>query len=232
MNIQKQMYSLLALMCLVVPGAMAYDIVIEPVNVDLRVYPGSIRAIFDTNKCVWSGEILREELPVPEWTPERKQKIKQYVDDHFQLWVDGKRLDGQVGKVRYVQGFWQPYSLYARLVFEITYPVSGPSADTLKGHSVFFQEDWTAEKKEAEAAHQAVDSHEYETHLHVHGRSPGSLTLTMDKPDFEIPLATIREHSWQAYTDALWNRVTGDLSGVVLALVLAGIIFRYKDHFY
>jgi hypothetical protein len=231
MTVRKQLYLFIASLMMTTPGLWAYDVLIKPVDIDLRIYPGVIRATVDTNKCFWFAEVLGLEKPPDQWTDAHKEEIKKYFDDHFQLSVGGKRLEGQVQDVRYSEGFWQPYSLEARLTFQVSYAVPR-SGGILKGRAVFFQEDWAAEKKEAEAAHQTVDSHEYETHLHIYGKKPTVLTLTMEKPDFEFPLAAILRSAWQARTDALWNFIKRDLSGLIIFLVAALIVFRYRDHFY
>ena len=79
-----------------------------------------------------------------------KEKIKKYLDDHFQLSLDGKRLDSRLEDLRYAQGFWQPDSLSARLFFDISYTVPRQGG-TLKGHVTFFQDSWDAEEKDAKA---------------------------------------------------------------------------------
>jgi len=232
MSVQKRSYLTIAVLFFGAATLQAHDIPIYPVDVDLRVYPGVVRVRIDTNKCYWFAEVLHLEVPPPEWTDAQKGKIKEYVDDHFQLSVDGKRLDSHLEYIRYVQGFWQPYSLEARLLFTVSYAVPGPRGKSLKGHAAFFQEDWAVEEKEAKAEHRALDSRAYETHLHVHGRTPVSLTLTMEKPDFEFPMAAIRRSSWQARTDALWDFTKRNLSGAILVLAIAVVIYRYRDHFY
>ena len=54
----------------------------------------------------------------------------------------------------------------------------------------------------------------------------------MEKPDFEFPLAAVTRYSWQARTDALWDFAKRNLSGLILVLVIAAVIFRYRDYFY
>lgn len=230
--LQKQIYLFMAIVLLGAVMLKADEPPIDPMEIDLSVYPGLIRATFDTNKCFWFADVLHLEAPPPEWTDVHKEEIKKYVDDHFQLSVDGKRLDSRVGDIRYSEGLWQPDSLKARLIFTIAYAVPGAGGDRLKGRTTFFQENWAAEKKEAETVHQAMDSRAYETHLHVYGKKPVSLTLTMEKPDFEFSLAAIARSSWQARADAFWDFAKRNLSGPIFFLVIALVIFRYRDRFY
>jgi len=225
-------YCFVAFLCLGTATLQADDAIIKPVDIDLRIYPDKIHATFDTNKCYWFAAVLGLENPPTEWTVDAKTKIQKYVEAHFRLWVDGEQLTSRMGEVRYVEGWWKPDSLEARLIFEMTYPIPKPNGHVLKLHAAFFQEDWIAKQKEAKITHEIVETQSYETHLHVHARKPVFLELTMKKPDYELPLATVMRYSWQVKTDVFLIFFQRYFAGLLFALVMTIIVYRFKDHFY
>lgn len=205
-----------------------------PVEIKLRVYPTIIRASLNSNQCYWSGEVLQVEMPPPAWTEPLRSRITKYMDDHFQLSVDGKLLNSHLQEIRYVQEPWQN-SLEGRILCEFRYDLPVGKGKMLGGRATFFFEEWEEHLKSTKASHASRNiPQDFVTHVRIPGHTLRRFSLTLEKPDFELPLEEARRSAWQEKVDALFYRIKSmgtNLTTLGLAVLILAIVLRYRSRF-
>lgn len=82
----------------------AHDYPIYPVEVSIKTESKRIRAEIKTNVIYWKEGILGKACTMPRnWPENMVETAKNYVDSHFQLFLDGKLMNGNMSDYRYVE---------------------------------------------------------------------------------------------------------------------------------
>ena len=213
---------------------LAHGYPYEPVEIRLSLYPDRILATINSNKCFWSGDVIQADLPPPVWTDAMCARIKKYVDDHFQMSVDGAPLRSRLLSERYVQEPFQDI-LTARVIFELEYPLPASGGKKLTGHVDFFKEEWEEHYLPLgiSTAAAAIPQH-FVSRLRVDGREVKHITVPLNAPDFQFSLTDMVRTPWQARRDAAWEYVKHQgsrLATPFLVLLFLSVVVRYRSRF-
>ncbi len=209
----------------------AHTYPITPIEMDLRAYPGMIRVLMESNQCYWVAEVLGESVPPLVWTDAQKAVLEKYLDTHFLLMLDGKSLKSHVQKARTAQDPWES-PLKGRAYFTVLYDLPPAEGRMLRGHAVFYKEFMDHLKATREPLDSSRVPQEFVTHLRIVGPSTHRFSLTLDKPDFELPLAEATRAPWRVKID-LWIAFLKDIArdaafGGWLVLVI-GLFVYYRN---
>jgi hypothetical protein len=196
----------------------AHEIVVEPVDIEIKIEPSQIHARIQSHADYWKGAVFQlhviHSLPAGHWEEKYLKIAKDIVEKSFQLKMDDRSLSVGSFDAHYVEEPFQKEN--ARVVFDVTYPIAS-IGKRLSGRAQFFQ----ALVDESIAEHQyEKNKDDFFTHLRIIGARKIDLKLMFDRPEFDVPLEGLQVTAWQQSAEKIKAILFSALSSPFFWIVL------------